>query len=231
MKDLYMEKAMHIYNVDLEEQRSGRNMYNLDKIVIFGCGGHARSIINVLCEENEKIDIILVDENAGRDENILNCKAVREYELKDNDGYIIAIGDNARRRELYNCLINRRIGHCISVISKYAHVGICAKIGNGTFVASNAYIGPQAEIGNNVIINTGSVIEHEVKIGDNTHIAPNTTICGRTGVGSNVFCGAGSIVIDKVAICEDVIIGAGAVVKENITSKGTYVGVPAKKVH
>jgi serine acetyltransferase len=33
-----------------------------------------------------------------------------------------------------------------------------------------------------------------------------------------------------MSICDDVIIGAGAVVLSNITEKGTYVGIPAKRI-
>lgn len=68
-------------------------------------------------------------------------------------------------------------------------------------------------------------------VGSHTHIAPNVTICGHSKIGKNVFCGAGSTVIDNISICDDVIVGAGAVVTDNITEKGTYVGVPARKVN
>lgn len=200
------------------------------KIILFGCGGHARSIVNTLREINGGIEILLVDENAGCDETILGCRTEQEYKLKGNDRYIIAIGNNAKRRELYNRLADNHAGCCISIVSVYARLGIGLKIGKGTFIASSTYIGPEVEIGNNTIINTGSVIEHETKIGDNAHIAPHATICGRVRIGNNVFCGAGSIVVDNVNICDDVIIGAGAVVKADIRNPGTYVGVPAKKI-
>ena len=200
------------------------------RVVVFGCGGQARSIINVLRETDESMERLLVDKNAHCGETIMGCKVMCECELKENDGYIIAIGDNADRSRLFRFLLNNNVGHCISVISMHAHIGMESKIGRGTFVAANAYIGPMSEIGNNAIINTGCIVEHETIIGDNSHIAPNATICGSTQIGSNVFCGAGSTVIDKINICDNVIIGAGAVVKEDIVEAGTYVGVPARKI-
>lgn len=200
------------------------------KIVIYGCGGHARSIINAIHELCDRIEIILVDSNAKPDEIILGCKAVSEYELSEADGYIIAVGDNKSRLKLYQKLNRDKKGKCISVISKHSSVGMEAVIGRGAFVAANTYIGPQAVIGDNTIINTGSVIEHETIIGNHTHIAPHATICGRVKIGDNVLCGAGSVVIDKISICDNTIIGAGAVVRENIVEAGTYVGVPARRV-
>lgn len=200
------------------------------RIIIFGCGGHARSIINTIREIDERIDILLVDKNAGSDEVILGCKTRREYDLEEDDRYIIAIGENTGRREIFDCLQEKYNERCISVISPYAHIGIDAAIGCGTFVAAKAYIGPQARVGNNTIINTGSIVEHEAIIGNNTHIAPGTVICGRARIGDNVFCGAGSTIVDKISICDNVVIGAGAVVKENISDAGTYVGIPARKI-
>lgn len=202
----------------------------INRIVLFGCGGHARSVINVLRERNEKIEILLVDKNAHSKESIMGCSVVCEYELREDDGYFIAIGENEERDRLYQHMLDKGMGYCMSVVSKYACIGVEAKIGRGTFVAANTYIGPLAEVGNNTIINTGSIVEHETVVGNNTHIAPNVTVCGRVRIGNNVFCGAGSTIIDKISICDNVIIGAGAVVKEDIVEAGTYVGIPARKI-
>ena len=200
------------------------------KIVIFGCGGHARSIINVLLRNHKRAEILLIDENAKADEYVMGCKVQREYEVKEADEYIIAVGDNGRRKKIYDYLKNNFQGECVPIISDLACIGIKAYIGSGTFIAPYAYIGPQAKIGCNTIINTGSVVEHEVIIGNHTHIAPHVAICGRTRIGNGVFCGAGSTVIDNICICDNVIIGAGAAVVSDIAETGTYVGVPARKV-
>jgi sugar O-acyltransferase (sialic acid O-acetyltransferase NeuD family) len=201
------------------------------RIAIYGCGGHARSIINVLHENTNDIPIILVDENACDDEIIMGCMTVQKYEPDEDTLYILGIGDNKKRSQLYHELLEKSHGVCIPIISKYACVGQNAQIGKGTFVAPNTYIGPSAIIGDNTIINTGSIIEHETIIGNSAHIAPNSTVCGRAKIGNNVFCGAGSTIVDKISICDNVTIGAGAVVVGDIMEAGTYVGVPAKKIN
>lgn len=200
------------------------------KLVIYGCGGHARSIVNTIYAMQSNVEIIMIDDNAQKGEVILGCKADQEYELTEKDAYIVAIGNNAKRAYIYQRLLKYYGKYCISVISQCANIGINVQVGIGTFIGANVYIGPQVTIGNNTIINTGSVIEHEVQIGDNTHVAPHATICGRTKIGNNVFCGAGSVIVDNLEVCDDVTIGAGAVVKDNIAESGTYVGIPAKKI-
>lgn len=202
----------------------------INKVVVFGCGGHARSVVNILHEISQGLEIILVDDNAKDNEFILGCQVRRHYELDENDGYIIAIGDNNIRKEMYKILVNRSVGNCVAVVSLNSHIGADAQIGKGTFVASNVFVGPEAKIGNNSILNTGSVIEHEVRIGNHTHIAPGAVVCGRSIIGDNVFCGAGSVITDKIHICDNVLIGAGAVVVRDILIPGTYVGTPAEKI-
>ena len=201
-----------------------------DRIILYGCGGHARSIINVIREAGYRKDIILIDDNVKRDEIILGCRTQRRYDLRQDDDYIVAVGDNRKRAQQYQELLGLGGGHCRSVVAVSAYIGMEAEIGVGTFVAPNAYIGPQAIVGNNTIINTGSIIEHETQIGDHTHIAPRTTVCGRTRIGNFVFCGAGSTIIDTIEICDNVVIGAGAVVNRDIVEPGIYVGVPARRV-
>lgn len=200
------------------------------KLIVFGCGGHARSVISAVRGQSSEIEIILVDYGADTKEVILGCKAVHEYEIEENDRYIMALGDNQRRRELYHWVLGKSRGMCISIVAKQAIIGMDVKVDRGTFIAPGAYIGPQAEIGCNSVVNTGSIVEHETIIGNHTHIAPGATICGRCRVGDNVFCGAGSTVVDKVSICDNVVIGAGAVVVADIHEAGTYVGVPVRKV-
>ena len=203
---------------------------DMGRMIVFGCGGHARSIVDVIRETGREIEIILVDDGAKDDEMILGCKVLRQYEPKTGDRYIVAIGDNIRRAKVYQTLREMTQGQPTAVVSKRAHMGMESIIGQGTFVAVGAHIGPQACVGDNSIINTGSIIEHEAQIGNNTHVAPRSVVCGRANIGNHVFCGAGSIIIDKIRVCDNVVIGAGAVVRECIAEPGIYVGVPARRI-
>lgn len=201
-----------------------------NKIVIFGCGGHARSIVDVIRKTYDIKEIVLVDENVEIGEIILGCNTERRHDLCEKEAFIVAVGDNQKRKKLYYELKEKQKGHCVSIVASSSSIGTDVEIGQGTFVAANTYLGPLVKVGNNAIINTGSIIEHEAVIGAHSHVAPNATVCGRTRIGNNVFCGAGSTIIDKLSICDDVVIGAGAVVIEDIVESGTYVGIPAKRI-
>lgn len=195
-----------------------------DKLVIIGCGGHARSAADVYLLNNPDAEIIFIDENAQDEEKILGFPVFKNYNIT-TESVFIAIGDNQKRLE-----VSKKHSNLCSIISKTAYIGREVKIGNGVLIAHNTHIGVGTKIYDNAIINTSASIDHNCVIGTNSHIAPNSTICGWVAIGKNVFVGAGSTVIDKLAICDNTIIGAGSVIYKNIDTAGTYVGKEGQKI-
>lgn len=202
----------------------------MHRVIILGCGGHARSIADVILDNNEKTDIVFFDRGAKVGETILGFQAVTEIEYRNDDVRFLGIGGIDDREKYITHIYLDDYCKYHSIVSKRAIIGNAVNIGLGVFVAKMAYIGVEACIGDFSIVNTASVIEHEVKLGKNVHVAPNTVICGRSIIGNDVFVGAGSTIVDKVRICDHVVIGAGSLVLHSISESGTYVGNPVHKV-
>ncbi len=190
-----------------------------NKIYIIGCGGHARSVADVLLNNDPSVQLIFVDENAKTGETLFDFPVIRSLPCTVKNMFV-AIGDNQKRQIISN------EKNLISIISQTATISASAIIEKGCFIGSGAHIGPFARIGTGTIINTNAVVEHEVQIGSFCHLSSHSTVCGRTKIGNNVFLGAGATVIDKIDICSNVIIGAGGTVVKNISMAGTYVGTP-----
>lgn len=221
-------------------ERKKKNMtqepvYRNDLVVanqysIIGCGGHARSVADVLIDNDPTIRICFYDENARINETILDdysVKRISDITLDEKQIYFVAIGDNGKRKLWYE-----RLNGCSieKIVSKRAYVSHFAVVSEGCFVGDCVHIGPDSIICENTIINSGANIDHECRIGRHTHISVGAKICGRASVGDEVMVGAGAVIIDKINICDNVIIGAGAVVISDIESAGTYVGTPAKRI-
>jgi UDP-N-acetylbacillosamine N-acetyltransferase len=204
----------------------GVSQVDKKKIVIFGCGGHSRSVSDVILMNDSLTELVFVDAQAHDKEKLFEFDVVKTPPIGEYS-YFIAIGDNYKRKEKYEEIGEGRL---ISVISNKAHIGRHSSVGNGCFIGNFCHIGPVVSIGNNTIINTGAVIEHEVTIGRHCHIGPNATISGRCSIGDLTFIGVGATVKDYVTICSDVVVGAGATVINDISEPGTYVGSPVKKV-
>jgi len=195
-------------------------------IILVGCGGHSRSVADVLILNDPTVTLLFVDENARDNEKLYGFDVVRHIEPMGRP-YFFALGDNTQRKMKYDEIGGSGL---ISVISKKAHLGHKSTVGKGCFIANYCHIGPEAEIGENTIINTSAVIEHEVKIGNHSHIGPRAVVSGRSSIGDLAFIGVGAVVKDNITICSGVIIGAGATVIKTIDEPGTYVGTPVRKI-
>lgn len=192
---------------------------------VYGCGGHARSVCDVIKNMNPHSEIVMFDPSAQNGEIIMGIRSENKLGNKNNIN-IFAVGDNFLRKNLFE----QDNEYTVVIIAKNAYVSENAVIKKGTFVGDFAHVGPECIINENCIINTAANIEHECIIGAHSHIAPHACICGRSKIGNEVFIGAGAVVIDKIQICSNVIIGAGATVISDITIPGVYAGVPVKKI-
>ncbi len=194
-------------------------------LVLFGCGGHARSVADIYLQRFPGSSILFVDKNGTSNEKILGFP-VQPFLPEPMDNCFIAIGDNGKRKSVWEAL--RSSKKLDPIIARTALVSPYAEIGRNVFIGNLAHIGPEAKVGHNTIVNTGSIIEHEVVVGDHCHIGPKAVISGRCKVGNLVFLGVGATVKDSIHIGSNIIIGAGAVVVKDLTEPGIYVGCPAK---
>lgn len=203
-----------------------QNVYS--RIVVYGCGGHARSIITTL-KRLQCSSILCIDPEGKENETILGIPILRELNYLEGDGMIIAKGDNTLRELIYEKYKDKV--NLATIIAKSSTIGEDVDIADGVFIGEHTYIGSGVKIGENTIINTNAVIEHEVCIGRNTHIAPSATICGKSVIGSNSLIGTGATLTDEISVCDNVVVGAGGVVVHSIQESGIYVGVPVRKVN
>lgn len=199
----------------------------MEKLIIYGCGGHARSLADIALSNGVK-ELVFIDNNAKEGETLFGHPVVIGHDHNNGEPCLVAIGDNHIRASLFNELkeLNKNL---IPLIAQNAHIGVNTDIQTGVFIGGGAHIGPQTIIGENTIINTHCVIEHDCRIGKHAHISVNANIAGKCVIGDFVMVGTGATVIDNIQICDEVIIGAGAVVIDDITEPGIYVGVPARK--
>lgn len=195
-----------------------------NKWIIIGCGGHAKSIADVLLYNDENVDIIFLDKNAKKNEKVLGFNVVSDYEITD-EKIIVGLGDNKKRKDLslkyYKNLSN--------VVSKKSYVAKSVNLGKGIFVAHNAHVGVLSKIDDFTVVNTGANIDHECILEKTSFVAPNATLCGKVHLKENVFLGACATVLPNIQICSNSIIGAGSVVINDIDKSGTYVGNPIQE--
>ncbi len=202
----------------------------MNKLVIFGAGGHAKVVADIALKNGYEIEGFL-DDNATASTVIgypILGKLSDCVRFKETHAFAMGIGNNAVRKMIFDKYPD--LDYPV-LVHPTASIGIETKIGRGTVVMPLVVMNACAEIGEFSILNSASVIEHDCRVGDYCLIAPNVTMCGMSQCGNMVWMGAGSVVNQTVKICDNVTVGSGAVVTKEITEGGTYVGVPATKIN
>lgn len=172
-----------------------------EKLLLIGGGGHCRSVIDVIEQENRFEIAGIIDKKELMGQEVLRYKIIGCDEDLDvlRAQYacaLISVGQIKTphiRMALFEKL--NTLGYTLpSIISPLAYVSKHAKVGEGSIVMHHALINANANVGKNCIINSKALIEHDAIIEDYCHISTGAIVnggaCVKEGTfyGSNVTC-------------------------------------------
>lgn len=192
-------------------------------IYLYGAGGHAKVITEILELCGKKVTAIFDDDSSKFIWNIPSLQYPGPFDAI-NDELFLSIGNNFIRKKISMKLnVNYfSVVHPSSIISKSVTVN------SGTVVMGAVLINADSRIGNHNIINSSASVDHDCVLEDFVHISPNATLCGNVHIGECTHIGAGAIVIPGITIGENTVVGAGSVVVNDLPANVTAVGNPAR---
>lgn len=191
-------------------------------MIIYGAGGHAKVILDILLSQNIAVNGIIDDNNAVTE----FCKFKVHHIIPQNlhDELIIAIGDNYSRKKIAG-KTQANFGiviHSSAVISSTAHIN------KGTVIFHGSIIQAYTQIAEHVILNTSCTIDHDCILEKYVHVAPHATVCGNITIGEGTLIGAGAVIIPHIKIGKWCVIGAGSVIINDIPDYAVVAGNPAR---
>ena len=207
----------------------------MKKLILIGGGGHCISCIDVI--EAQGIysisGILDMAENLGK--SVLDYKVIGTDNdivnyVKDHH-FLITVGQTKNaliRKKIFENLIAVSAEMAI-IISPTARISKYAKIGVGTCILHNSSVNANVQIGVNCIVNTGANVEHDCNIGNHSHISTHAVINGGCVIEDGCFVGSNATIVQNICIPAESVIGAGAVVLNSFSTKGTFIGNPAKE--
>lgn len=198
-------------------------------LLILGAGGHGKVVADIAYRLGYS-EIQFLDDDS--DKKVCGGYKVAgkcsDFTSYDAD-ICIAVGNPEIRAKLFAEVKGYRY-NLPALIHPSAVISTNVSIGEGTVVMAGAVINAGAIIGDGCIVNTGASVDHDSQIGDFVHIAVGAHLAGSVTVGKGTWIGIGAVVSNNVTICDGCMIGAGAVVVDDISVRGTYIGVPAKRM-
>ena len=204
------------------------------KIVVYGAGGHAKVVLDVLEKMGAYGVVGLLDDSAElagdtrSGYRVLGGSAIFRGLIEEGvKGMIVALGDNLRRRAVFDAA--RAAGfELVAAIHPSALLGGRVRIGAGSVLVAGVVVNVDAEIGDNVIVNTSASVDHDCRIGAHVHLSPGVRLGGRVTVGEFTHIGIGAVVLPNLTIGKHCIVGAGSVVREDVPDGMVVAGNPAR---
>lgn len=201
----------------------------MKQLVIIGASGHGKVVADI-ARLNGYEQIYFLDDN----DSLTECGGYQvlgkssRYMDYDCD-MIVGIG-NPRIREAIQSQLEKAGKHVPILIHPNATIGENVKISKGTVVVAGAVINPGTRIGRGCIVNTCASVDHDCNIANFVHVSVGSHVAGTCVIGERTWIGAGATVSNNVDICADCMIGVGAAVVDNLRERGTYVGVPVRRI-
>lgn len=203
-------------------------------IVVYGAGGHARVVLELMDRAAINPIVGLVDDNPelantkvdgipviGTVEKLAHLIKVMHIRRA-----VIAVGDNVLRKTFGDHA--RSLGLRLpALVHPHAYVAAKATLGDGSVVLAGAVVGAHAKIGELAIVNTRASVDHDCFLGDSVHIAPGVTVAGNVTIGNYSLVGVGASILPGLCIGDNAIIGAGSTVIRDVPSDCTVAGCPA----
>lgn len=197
---------------------------------IFGAGGNARSIANIMSDLDVGIASFVVDEPL--DQAILDTEVISFSEFLTRTGEIscvLSIGHNSMRKNVYDRLIRGSSGRLSfpTFIHPTSYVAKSASIGRGTVIYPNATVGPGSIVSEFVHLNTQSIVEHDCNVDSFASLAPGAIVGGNSVIGFETAILMNASVSNATSVGNGVVVGANSFVKVRTGDYELWVGNPA----
>ena len=208
------------------------------KVVVIGCSGHARVVIDILEAENRCRIVGLLDtykpirttalgyQIIGNDEDLPGL-----VEANICDSVFVAVGDNhvrarilKRLRELVPAI------HLVTTVHPSAQIARDVLIGAGTVIMPGVVVNAGCRIGECCILNTCSSLDHDSTMEDFSSLGPRAVTGGTVVIGACSAIAIGAVVSHAISIGGQTVIGAGAVTLRDIPGEVVAYGVPARVI-
>lgn len=207
------------------------------RVLIASAGGHGQVVADILrCMQEVTGDVVPIgyvdDDPALIGQERLGLPVLgnlNQLQTIPHDRVIVAIGDNATRRRVFEGL-QAQGEQFVTAQHPRATVAASAQIGPGTMICAGVVVNAASSVGANCILNTGCTVDHHNHIGDHAHIAPGVHLGGEVTIGEGSLIGIGATVMPQRRVGSWCVVSAGALVHRSLDDRVVVAGTPARVI-
>jgi len=206
----------------------------MEGIIVYGAGGHAKAVIDVI-EQSGRYSIIgLLDSYKPAGTVVYGYPVLGNNDwlashYKEVYGGIVGIGDNSLRASIAGAIkaVHPSFSF-ISAIHPTASLARGASIGAGSVLMAGAFVGSDTLLGEHCVLYAGASIDHDCSIGSFVSFAPKAATGGGVAIGDYSAVAIGASIIHGRTIGEHTVVGAGSTVISDLPSHTVAYGTPAR---
>jgi acetyltransferase EpsM len=221
-----IEKSQSSKETVLPSLEYSQAAFDPTAIVVYGGGGHGKSLIDLLRLLRIYRIVGVIDDgiDPGEQSTIMGVPVLGNAQVLPvlyAQGVHLAvnavggIGNIAVRIQVFERLAEAGFT-CPAVVHPSAVVEPSAVLNAGVQVFPLAYVGSEARIGYGAIINTGAIVSHDCQVGNYANLSPGAILAGEVQVGAAALVGMSATVNLRTRIGENARIGNGATIKSDV---------------
>ena len=210
-------------------------------IVIVGCGGFGREVVEIVDAINDGTGPVWnllgflddspspLDVERARRLGLSVIGPIARESLGANFevSYIVGIGSGTIRRAVVERADSIGLAATI-LLHPTAVIGRDVRIQEGTVVAARAQVTTNVDIGRHVHVDRSAQIGHDSTLGNFSTIHPSAVVSGNCHLGEETELGTNCTVLPGVNVGNGSLVGAAACVVNDVKDGTTVAGVPAR---
>jgi len=225
-----IEKSQTSKETVLASLEFPQSAFDPTAIVVYGGGGHGKSLIDLLRALQIYHIVGIIDDGIDPEDQstIMGVPVLGDTQTLPvlyAQGVHLAvnavggIGNIAVRIKVF-----KRLGEagftCPALVHPSAVVEPSAVLSAGVQIFPLAYVGSEARIGYGAIINTGAIVSHDCQVGDYANLSPGAILAGEVQVGAAALVGMSATVNLRTHIGKNARVGNGATIKSDVPDGG-----------
>lgn len=194
----------------------------MKNLVFVGGGGFFGELYDYISQDSlflsdKKLKGILDDRVLSGSE-LPYLGSVEDYKVKDDDVFLIAIGNSIARKKVYAFLQSKKAS-VLSYVHPLAYVAPSSCVGVGVIVCPYSIINANSVVKDNVVLNVFCSVGHDSVVGKHTVMSPYATVNGDATLGEGVFLATKATVFPAIKVGDWCVVDSHSFVKKDVGDK------------